>query len=155
MNISTKQPDFPGYQKIWFKLKRDVDGYPPDDWETMWAQKISANQFQIDNVPFYVQGVSNQDIVEVTNQEKELHFYRVIQPSMNSVIRIIVYEDIDVIEVKNILRSMQCSIEVSHIERFLAVDIPPAASIQLIREYLDKGEQEERWSYEEGCIRHR
>ncbi|MBT1689153.1 hypothetical protein KK078_21485 [Fulvivirgaceae bacterium PWU37] len=34
----------------------------------------------------------------------------------------------------------------------MAVDVPPNVSYKVIKEYLDKGEKESRWSYKEACL---
>ena len=41
------------YEKIMFRLAKDPDGYPPDDWETLWAYEVEPGLYSIDNVPFF------------------------------------------------------------------------------------------------------
>jgi len=142
------------YRKIFFRLQRDEHGYPPDDWETLWAREVEPGLFGIDNVPFYVRGVSWKDVVDVEEQENELHFKSVVRPSGHSVLRIIVYDLPAVEELRESLRGLGCSSEASHIEGFLAVDVPPSVSLDEVRRFLDPGEAAERWEYEEGSLRH-
>ncbi len=49
--------------KILFRLQRDEVGYPPTDWESLWATPLGSNQFEIDNVPFYIRGISSGDVI--------------------------------------------------------------------------------------------
>jgi hypothetical protein len=155
MTKTDQSVDLSGYQKILFRLQRDADGYPPNDWETLWGKELKSGFFQIDNIPFYVRGISDGDIVAATNQQGEYLFQRVVQPSSNSVMRVIVYEDDAVQPLRDRLKEFGCSTELSNIQRFFAVDIPATVSISKIRTLLDEGEQADRWSYEEASIRHK
>lgn len=151
---SQQNVDLSGYQKILFRLQRDADGYPPNEWETLWAKELGQDLFQIDNVPFFVRGISDGDTVLATFREDEYHFVRVVKRSKNSVIRVMVYEGEDVQALRDQLSTLGCESELSHIARLFSVHIPASVSISEVRALLDKGEQEERWSYEEGSLRH-
>lgn len=39
------------YVKVAFKLPRGDDGYPPVDWENLWAIPLSDGSYRVDNVP--------------------------------------------------------------------------------------------------------
>jgi hypothetical protein len=49
--------------KIAFPLDRDEDGYPPDDVETLWGWETKPGLYCIDNIPFFVKGISPGDVV--------------------------------------------------------------------------------------------
>ncbi|KVC72044.1 hypothetical protein WI75_02695 [Burkholderia ubonensis] len=49
--------------KIVFELKIDADGYPPVAFESMWGIEAHRGAHVIDNVPYYVYGVSKGDTV--------------------------------------------------------------------------------------------
>jgi hypothetical protein len=38
------------------------DGYPPEEWEGLWAAPFGAEHFKIDNIPFYAKNLSCDDI---------------------------------------------------------------------------------------------
>ncbi|HEC84522.1 MAG: hypothetical protein DRR08_00365 [Candidatus Parabeggiatoa sp. nov. 2] len=46
-------------KKVIFYLEPDEDGYPPFNWETLWVHQINPDRFQIDNIPFFVRGISS------------------------------------------------------------------------------------------------
>jgi hypothetical protein len=50
--------------KIDFDLAEIRDGeWPPTDFEGIWAQPLDDGNFEIDNVPFYVIGLADKDVV--------------------------------------------------------------------------------------------
>jgi hypothetical protein len=34
------------------------DGYPPEEWESLWAIPLYASLFKIDSIPFFAKGLS-------------------------------------------------------------------------------------------------
>jgi hypothetical protein len=137
-----------------FRLQKDEDGYPPDEWESLWAYEVGPGLYSIDNVPFFARGVSWGDVVAVERKGDELHFKGVVHPSDHSVLRVIVYDQTKVGEMHDKLKEMNCDTEQSHIPSLLAVDVPPTSDLQEIREFLIDGEADDRWTYEEASIRH-
>jgi Domain of unknown function (DUF4265) len=80
------------YEKIFFPLKKDSDGYPPDDWESLWAYEVEPGLYSIDNVPFLALGISWGDVVSAEREGNELQFRKVVKPSDHSVLRVIVHD---------------------------------------------------------------
>jgi hypothetical protein len=149
----SKNFDDQKYEKVLFRLQKDADGYPPDDWESLWAYEIERGIYAIDNVPFFARGVSWGDVVSVERKDNELHFKEVVRPSDHSVIRVIVYDTSKVGEMHDKLREMDCDTEQSHLPSLLTVDCPPSADLEQVLDFLGNGEAEERWTYEEASIR--
>ncbi|MEO6394169.1 MAG: DUF4265 domain-containing protein [Pyrinomonadaceae bacterium] len=147
-NVSDNQ-----YQKVMFKLEKDSDGYPPDDWESIWAYETSTGQYCVDNIPFFVRGLSLGDIVSVDRKGNELHFKDVISPSGHSVLRVVVFDRSRMKELHDDLAQLGCSTEQSHLPSLLAVDCPPTANLSKVIDFLSKGETNDYWSYEEASIR--
>lgn len=141
------------YEKVMFRLQRDADGYPPDDWESLWAYEVEPGLYSIDNVPFFARGVSWGDVVSVERVADELHFKEVVRPSRHSVIRVIVYDSSKAAEMHDKLKAMKCETEQSHLPSLLTVDCPPTADLGKIRAFLEEGEADGRWTYEEASIR--
>ena len=68
------------YVRIRFELEEpDEHGWPPARAETLWARRVGDNEYEIDNIPFYVRGVSAEDVVSVSEHEGTLAFQRVIK----------------------------------------------------------------------------
>jgi hypothetical protein len=50
---------------------------------------------------------------------------------------------------------MGCNYEGSNIPTLISVDIPPEVDYKNIRKFLDEGEENETWSYQESCLAHK
>ena len=61
---STRRTDTAMEIKIRFELQQGENGYPPDRWETVWANEVQPGVYAIDNIPFFVRGISSEDVVE-------------------------------------------------------------------------------------------
>lgn len=142
--------------KISFRLQQDGDGYPPATTETVWAKKISENEYEIDNIPFYVRGISTGDIVSVTNEDGELVYERLITPSDTSTLRVIIMDKNNKEKTELNLRKYfiksGCAIEGINPVMF-AVEVPRSVNLKPIVEYLAEGEKNGLWGYEEAAIR--
>ncbi len=142
------------HKKVIFKLIKDADGYPPAEWESVWAIPKEDGLFEIDNVPFYTKNISCGDLVSVKIEDDEYHFNQLIKESKHTTIRVIIFDPNVVQEVRDKLTTLGCSSELSHISKFIAVDIPANVDINIVTKYLDEGENNDDWEYEEGAFRH-
>ncbi len=140
-------------KKVMFYLEPDEDGYPPFNWETLWVLQINPDRFQIDNIPFFVRGISYKDVVSVQRKEGELHFEEIVSPSNHSTIRVIVFHEMNVDFLRQSLTRLGCSSELNK-TKMISVDIPPEVNYSKVIELLAKGEEDELWDYEEAAIRH-
>ncbi len=142
------------YEKILFRLERGSDGYPPDDWESLWAFETQKGIYCIDNIPFFIRGISSGDIISVIIKNNELFFKQVEKFSDHSVIRVIVFKETETENLRKKLNDVGCESEKSHLEGLIAVDVPPQVSYQKVISFLQKGEDAGKWEYEEASIRH-
>jgi hypothetical protein len=138
--------------KINFRLERDSDDYPPQDIESMWAVPLGNGSYRLDNVPFFVRGVSSEDVVLAKREEGELFFARLVEAGGHSTVRVLVSNQGETQAVRDELRALGCSSERTHVPGLIAVDIPPSVQYADVRVFLAKGEQNGRWEFEEGCI---
>ncbi|MET0403628.1 MAG: DUF4265 domain-containing protein [Cystobacter sp.] len=138
--------------KILFELEQDEDGYPPASTETLWAIKAGEGLFKIDNIPFFALGVAVNDIISAVPEEKAFRFKEVAQPSGHSTLRVVVHDADDVAAARALFRQLGCSTELSHLPRLLAVDVPPAVSLEELKQVLESGRHQDRWGYEEACL---
>lgn len=141
------------YVKILFHLEKDEDGYPPEEWESLWATYKCGNLYKIDNIPFYVPLLSCGDVVRVKEISGELHFDCVQEYSENSTIRVIVFDVNNTENIRNRLVNIGCSVEKSGIPGFIAVNIPPDADSKKVLSYLERGHQNGEFDYEESSLR--
>ena len=138
--------------KIFFNLEQDEDGYPPASVESLWALPVGEGLFKIDNIPFFATGIAVDDIVSATLEGEVLQYSDVVQPSGHSTLRVIVYDESQVAEVRALFKQMGCSTELSHIPGLIAIDVPPSVSLDVLKPVLDEGRAKDRWDYEEACL---
>lgn len=142
------------YKKILFRLEKDEDGYPPDDWESLWAYKTKEGFYCLDNVPFFIRGISSGDCVSVNEIEEELIFDQLQIQSGHSVLRVLVFDEKEIEDLRKSMSAMGCEFEGSHIEGLIAFDIPPNVNFDKVVAFLQEGENRNLWEYEEASIRH-
>jgi hypothetical protein len=149
--------------KIRFELSQDAGGYPPATVEYLWAAAVGDRRYQIDNIPFFVSGVSCDDIVIATKETEDvLRFESLAEERGHSTVRIILYDNAgspESLEVRSkrlrdTLRNRGCSSEQSHIQGLVAVDIPPEADFLALRSLFQKGAEDGLWDYEEATVAH-
>ncbi|MDP8979751.1 MAG: DUF4265 domain-containing protein [Acidobacteriota bacterium] len=147
--------------KILFELKRGEDGYPPADIEQLWALPLGNNLFKIDNIPFFVTGISCEDVVEASaDSEGELRYKSLVTSSPHNTLRVILFRESPdtrpladrVSDLRSQLARIGCSTELSHMPGLVAVDADPA-SINNVIGVLQSGEKANLWEYEEAALR--
>jgi Domain of unknown function (DUF4265) len=146
--------------KVGFKLDRDQDDYPPADWEWMWASRVGESTFKIDNSPFFAKGISAGDIVAAEQTNGGLVFRDLIQPSGHSTVRVVVFrgdrneEQVRALiaELRESLKALGCSTELSHIPNLFSVDIPPEVHYSSVSAFLSQKEAVGILEYEEACV---
>lgn len=142
------------FKKISFELEPDADGYPPDRWESLWALEDEPGLYRVDNIPFYVKGVSSGDVVTALPNGGPLQFERVVRPSGNSVVRLYVSDESDMKATKDSFRELGCESELHSNPKFVAVEIPNTVSAYPVDVLLEAGAKSGRWEYEWGVLRH-
>lgn len=122
--------------------------------ESAWAKKV-GDYYQLDSILFYAANYSWGDVVKVEDRNGELYVIGLVEESGHSTIRIIFYENENINGAIERLKDMGCDYEVSNISSLIAVDVPPQVNYNELRSFLDEGEENELWSYEESCLAHR
>jgi hypothetical protein len=143
------------HEKIVFSLPRDEDGYPPIACEALWAVSLPDGNFRIDNIPFYVCGISSGDEVNAERNERgDLEFRRLMRPSGNSVFRLFVSDANEHAEVRARFEQLGCKLEIDRKAGLVAIEIPQHTSILPILDCLMDGKNRGAWDFEEGALRH-
>ncbi|HEX8438625.1 DUF4265 domain-containing protein [Archangium sp.] len=143
-----------GLVKVTFPLEAQA-GHGSDT-ETLWAEKLAESQFRLRNTPFYAYGVSAEDVVFAHEHAGRLVFAGVARQGGHSTYRIIKSKEVDSARFQERWAPLQnhgCSYE-EGFGRLLAVDVPPAADIHAVYALLERGEQDQVWSFEEGHCGH-
>jgi hypothetical protein len=120
--------------------------------ESVWAAKI-GDYYRINSIPFFAKNIAPGDIVTVEEEDDGgLFFDSLIQPSGNSVVRIVIYDENNIPIVTEQLEAFGCNWEGSHLEKLIAVEIPRDISFDKIKQYLEKGRSENMFDYQEACL---
>lgn len=146
--MKTKEKD-----KILFRLEQDEDGYPEADIESIWASH-EGEYFRLDNIPFFAIGVSDGDVVQATKREDEWWFDRLISPSSQSTIRVLLCDESDIPLIRDHAEKMGCKTELNELTTLVAIGVPATVRIKQLINFLEAGEQTGRWTYEESALRH-
>jgi hypothetical protein len=171
MNSSNLPPSFArrpvspekDHVRVSFDLFQDDQGYPPANSETMWAVPAGGSRFRLDNIPFFVCGVSCFDIIEARKEASGCFKYaRLLEASGHSTLRVIFFDQPSdpcplqerVQELCKKLRELGCSSEISHIAGLISVDVPPDVALAEVRSTLNLGQNEGFWDYEEATLAH-
>lgn len=143
------------YKKISFELEQDAEGYPPDKWESLWVYETEPGLYCVDNIPFYVKGISSGDEVLAEGDSEQLLFKKLVRPSQNSVIRLYVSDASNVQIIRDQFRGLGCATELSNLPKLIAVEIPGEVEFEPVGSLLAEGAAIGRWEYEEGVLRHK
>jgi hypothetical protein len=146
-------PKGDGHVKIVFELTQDAHGWPPVSAETMWALKVNDDRYKIDNIPFYVRGVSCNDIVSAQDRDGRLFFIKVEKDSGHRTVRVIITNNDKVVE-KDVREHLKViGAEIEGVQKgFFALDIPPSADFKEIQTYLSEKHDGQELDYDEGKV---
>lgn len=136
--------------KVLFRIDRDEDGYPPVEVESLWGA-LRDEGVEIDNVPFYARGVALGDIVKVgRSKDGALEFESVLRRGGHSTYRLLLLREDpeEPLRVMSELVAMGLRVE-QDVACLLAVDVPPAVSLDDVRDFLLEGIDSGRWEVEE------
>ena len=128
----------------------------PNHWavggESMWAEPLGNDMFQIENVPFYAYGLNFKDIVRATSDSDELkpEIRELIKPSGHRTFRIFFNKEINREQQEIILESF-CELHVSY-ERadkiYVALDMNLEGDYQAVFDKLEYYENQDVLGFE-------
>ncbi len=137
------------------KIKFELD---PNDQqerktESLWAERIGFGQFRIANSPFFLFGISAEDIVEAEEIDHTLTFKRVVSRGGHSTYRIFLQNGRTIMDSHFQIYWEPISVLGATFENaddhFVAVDIPPGIDVAAVYKLLERGEQDCIWVFEE------
>lgn len=111
------------------------------DVETLWATHLGADDYRLDNSPFYAYGVSWEDVVRApfSTEEGFPSFERVVSKSGNRTVRVLfetrVETGTDADRVVQGLVALGCSYEGAN-GTLLSVNVPADVALGAVRTYL-------------------
>jgi hypothetical protein len=137
--------------KVFFRLEKDKDGYPPVEVESLWAIP-REDGFELDNIPFYARGVALGDVVKVEKAEDGgLEFTEVVRRGGHSCYRIWLLKkrpddpQFTFEELKDL--GLRVEMDLNHV---MAIDVPPNVSLESVDGFLGRGKDTGRWELQDG-----
>jgi len=131
-------------------LFRVIDEEGGTDVETLWATHLGADDYKLDNSPFYAYGVSWEDVVSAPFNPEEGFptFDRVLSKSGNRTVRVIFETPIETgNESDRVLQglvALGCSYEGAN-RKYVSVNVPSHVELNVVRIYLI--EQKATWEH--------
>jgi hypothetical protein len=115
------------------------DCWPPVPGEALWATELGDDRYLIDNIPFFVEEIALNDVVEArAGEDGCLHFTRKLASGGHSTIQVGAHETVEE-ELIGALKTLGCGLERDE-PGFFSVDVPPEVSL------LDALALCDRWS---------
>ena len=121
--------------------------------ESVWVVK-EGDYYRIKNIPFFAPNLAYDDLVKVEDDEGELFFDSLIEPSGHSTIQIIFFDLQYFKQITDELVKLKCSWEGSHLKEYISVDIPKKVNYAIVKDYLDRMSKEKKIDYKEACLAH-
>lgn len=140
--------------KVVFRLAQDEFGYPPAEAESVWALELPSGNCIIDNIPFYIRGISSGDEIAVDKKDDNIFFRELVAPSTNSTFRLLLSSGERSEEIRRDLVGLGCLVEIHRNVGLLAVEIPGAVPIEPFLEYIMSAQELGELDIEEGALRH-
>jgi len=141
------------YVKVLFKLEKEDEDHPPVDYERLWARPLGEGLFALDNIPFFVRGISAGDVVAAQQGAGEVVFSELVRESGSSTLRVIVFDETRVEDVRRRLQEFGCSTELN-VSKMLGVDVPPQVDLHAVRAWLMEEQSAGALEFEDASIRH-
>lgn len=142
--------------KVRFDLEIEEDGFPPISVEILNARLIDETIVELDNTPFFVEGVAIGDTLKCTKAGDNglFQYDHVVNESGNKSISIIFIDDSCKENVYQKLKGLGCYCEYGEFDGFnmLAVSVDIENDYGEVARYLDLQESSEYLSYAELCL---
>jgi uncharacterized protein DUF4265 len=123
--------------------------------ESLWAEKVGPDQYRILNSPFFVFGISAEDVVAAAEDlDRILTFQKVVSRGGHSTYRIFLQDERTVKHPDFLARWKSIAALGATYENannyFVTVDIPPGKNVAAIYKLFEAGEEAGLWAFEEG-----
>lgn len=119
--------------------------------EAILGRKEGKN-YVIESIPYFAYGYSYQDLIKARmHKNGTMYAEKVLVRSQNSTIRLFVSDTRQTEEISKILRhNHRCNTSVRG--KLIALSIPYSVSYPRVKNYLEQGESQQAWEYEEGYL---
>jgi len=121
-------------------------------YESMWVERVSSERYRIRNIPFFVENLAPDDLVEVKDDDGGLVFVSVVEASENSVFVCMCQDQLTATEFLGELKELGLRYEVGFDKEIFAVacDKPRLSNV---RKFLRRLEKSGKLEYGELTVR--
>ena len=121
--------------------------------ETLWAEDLGNHRYRLQNSPWYIYGISFEDIVRASpGEDGMLEFVEVVQRSGTSTFRLLLRDgvgDDQFVRHWQPLEALGCTRERAK-GGFYAVNAPADVDLNKVAEHLSSGRDHGVWDWETG-----
>lgn len=149
----TQPPGDHERSRLLLRIPQHEDGYTPFSIERVWVSARENGTFEIDNIPFFSYDVAMGDVVSAEEDDGDMYFEKLIEASGNSVIRVKLPNEAEVLRLHHELRALGCDSE--SFGTLLAVNVPAHVDYEPVFRLLQDGEDQDRWGFEEAVLCHK
>jgi hypothetical protein len=151
--VQERQPEL-GQMPVRVLFHLDRENQQGFKTESVWAVRIDSKALRVANSPFFVFGVSAEDVITARDIGGVLEFDRLLSKAGHSTYRVFLQQRRTIQsapfrEYWKPISALGATFEKAN-GRFISVDIPPGKNIHAIYELLEKGERDGIWAFEEG-----
>lgn len=119
----------------------------------MWVEPQGKDLYVVKNAPFYVRGISAEDVVRGHHDaDGTLRFGAVESRGRHSTVRVIMFDDEQAERALDALCDLGCSYEGSDTPGLFSVDVPPTTSWSTLQDVLKRLAAEGVLDWEEPAI---
>lgn len=140
--------------KVTFRLIQDEDGYPPVTYESVWLKRNSNGEYELDNIPLYIYGVSKGDVITFQKSNDEYVVSGIAKRKGHSTLRIYINEAQQKENVVSALQSLGGHIGTSASAALYSLDIPSDIPFLRIDAFLKSKYDDGILDYEDACLQH-
>ncbi|WP_037588055.1 DUF4265 domain-containing protein [Stenoxybacter acetivorans] len=139
-------------QKVYFYLKQK-DDWPPFASEFIWANSLGDDRYQLNNIPFFAEGVSFGDVIKADIQNGNPWFVNIVKASTNSTLRVFCFDTQKKIEFSKWLGQNSCMSELGFEGEYIVANIPGTIDIDALEQFLADIEEPGQFEFEFSCLR--
>ncbi len=128
-----------------------------EEWtvETMWAEVVDADKgfYKLDSIPFYGPLAASDDIIfaEYDEDEERLTYRRTIESSGNSIVTVVIMDNSDVNNIRDIFKNLGCLSERAS-DVYFSMEVLADKDYKPIKEKLSEFESKGIIGYSEPCL---
>jgi hypothetical protein len=139
--------------KILFRLKIE-DGYPPVGFESLWGFHCDVDSYVVDNVPYYIYGVSKGDTIFGEMIDGEVVASSIMKRGGHSTLRVFADAHTNRDSLVNAIEKMGAKCSRTEGLSLFSIDIPPDVDLFPIDNLLSGRSDGENFAYEDACLQH-